>query len=145
MKKDDLIKESTDTWHSQAANVRCSTKGSSPTKTSPGSSSLNNTKIKYLLNPSAATAQPVQQQQQQQPHNSNDLTQSKFQEEQKPLTINSELPASNSIFSSRSHSATECNLTQKKSLKIFTDMIMYLDRNFKEKKNDENLFIWAIE
>lgn len=52
MKKDDLIKESSETWTSQAANVKCTTKTLSPSK-NIGSSSLNATKIKYLLNPSS--------------------------------------------------------------------------------------------
>jgi len=55
MKKDDLIKESIDTWTTQAANVKCTTKtasSASPSKTS-SSNQLNATKIKYLLNPSS--------------------------------------------------------------------------------------------
>ena len=61
MKKDDLIKESSETWTNQIANVKCS-KSHSPTKTNV-SGSLNATKIKYLLNPSSMPqSQPSPQQ-----------------------------------------------------------------------------------
>ena len=62
MKKDDLIKESSETWTNQTANVKCSKSTHSPTKTNV-SGSLNATKIKYLLNPSSMPqSQPSPQQ-----------------------------------------------------------------------------------
>lgn len=102
MKKDDLIKESSDNWTSQAANVKCSTKVQSPTKNN-ASPSLNSTKIKYLLNPSANPA--PQQQQQQKPvdgntenSDSNTLTQQQPKQETKPLTVNRGMSSGNQFF-----------------------------------------------
>jgi len=91
MKKDDLIKESTDTWTSQAANVKCTTKptsAASPSKTS-SSNQLNATKIKYLLNPSSFSQQPQQQNQQQQQQQ---ITQTKTIVSQSPINGHIEPP-----------------------------------------------------
>lgn len=90
MKKDDLIKESTDNWTSQAANVKCSTKAQSPNKNN-APSTLNTTKIKYLLNPSANPA--PQQQAVQKPviNGTTENTAVSQQQETKPLTVISDM------------------------------------------------------